>query len=740
MRQQAGITVGLLLGVIIVMGGIPGVGEAQTTTRVSVATGGGQANGTSSSPVVSDDGRIILFTSDATNLVPGDTNGATDVFVHDRQTRTTTRVNVSTGGAQANGDSGEGIALSGNGQVVAFDSNASNLVVGDTNADQDVFVHDRQTGITERVSVATGGGQGNFGGSFPALSGNGRFVAFVSVASNLVPGDTNFRQDVFVHDRQTGTTTRVNVGQGGIQTNQGSGDELSISGDGRFVAFISEANNLVPGDTNGVEDVFVHDRQTGTTTRVSVGPGGLQANGESDDGPALSADGRFVAFISDANNLVSSDTNGVPDIFMHDRQMGTTTRVSVATGGGGQQANAESESMALSGDGRFVAIDTEATNLVPNAPTHGGSDVYVHDRQTGITTLVSVATNGTLGNNGSETVKLSANGRFIVFESHATNLVSGDTNGVQDVFIHDRGLLAVGSQGGADFDGDGKADFIWRNTSSGVVAVWLMNGVAIASTGFPGGVPLNWQIAAIGDVNGDGRADVIWRHAPTGAVALWLMNGTTVTATGFPGGAPVAWALAGTGDLNGDGNADLVWRHTNSGAVAVWLMNGTQIAGTGFPSGVPLAWHLAHVGDVNGDGKADVIWRHGSSGTVAVWLMNGLTVTSVGFSGSAPTEWVIAELGDVDGNGTADVIWRHTNSGAVVVWLLNGTTMAASGFFAGKALEWAIAQVGDVNGDGKADIIWRNTSTGVVEVWLMNGLTIASTGSPGATSTDWEIQ
>jgi VCBS repeat protein/beta-propeller repeat-containing protein len=322
-------------------------------------------------------------------------------------------------------------------------------------------------------------------------------------------------------------------------------------------------------------------------------------------------------------------------------------------------------------------------------------------------------------------------------ESNETTLV-----GAAGLFVAKFSGAGLSSQHqkSIDFNGDGKADILWRNTKSGVVAIWLMNGAAIESTGFPGGVPLNWQIAAIGDVNGDGRADVIWRHVTTGAVALWLMNGTTVTATGFPGGAPVAWALAGTGDLNGDGQSDLVWRHTNSGAVAVWLMNGTTILSSGFLGGVPATWQIAGIGDVNGDGKADVIWRNSTSGTVAVWVMNGLAITSVGFPGSTSTDWKIAGMGDVDGNGTADVIWRHTNSGAVVVWLLNGTTMAASGFFAGKFADWKIAQVGDVNGDGNADVVWRSSSTGELDVWLMNGLTITSTGSPGATSPDWEIQ
>jgi hypothetical protein len=291
-----------------------------------------------------------------------------------------------------------------------------------------------------------------------------------------------------------------------------------------------------------------------------------------------------------------------------------------------------------------------------------------------------------------------------------------------------------------DLDGDGNADIVWRNTSSGVVAVWLMNGPTISNSGFPAGVPLVWQIAGVGDVNGDGKADVIWRNSTSGTVAVWLMNGLTITSVGFPGSTSTDWEIEQIGDVDGNGTADLVWRNTNSGVVAVWLMNGAAIASAGFLGGVPAVWQINGIGDVNSDGRADVIWRNDISGTVAVWLMNGLTISSVGFPGSATTDWQIVGMGDVDGNGTADVVWRNTNSGAVAVWLMNGATMASSGFFAGKFADWKIAQVGDVDGDGKADVIWRSSNTGMLDVWLMNGLTITSTGSPGTTPTDWEIQ
>ena len=405
--------------------------EAQdTTTRVSVATGGAQATGGGAAASlfadVSDDGRYVAFTSAATNLVAGDSNGFQDIFVHDRQTGSTTRVSVGPGGAQANGASA-GQSISGDGRFVAFQSAATNLVAGDTNVLFDCFVHDRQTGVTSRVSVATGGTQATGGNNFiTAISANGRFVAFYSSATNLVAGDTNGMPDVFRHDRQTGTTIRVSVATGGAQAvGQGSFGPF-ISGDGRFVGFYTEAANLVPGDSNGVTDVFVHDVQTATTSRVSVGPGGTQATGESLVG-SFSSDGRFVSFESFATNL---EPGGGIGAFVHDRQTGVTSPVAVVPASAPAEKPTEPK---ISGNGRFVIFGTVAA-LVPD-DTNGQGDVYLHDRQTSTTTRISVATNGGQGNAFSGTGAINENGAVIAFPSSATNLVSADTNGSWDIFV-----------------------------------------------------------------------------------------------------------------------------------------------------------------------------------------------------------------------------------------------------------------------------------------------------------------
>jgi archaellum component FlaF (FlaF/FlaG flagellin family) len=353
----------------------PTTQPSNVTSRVSVASDGTQGNHVSWFPSVSADGRYVAFESNADNLVPSDTNNFEDIFVHDRQTGQTSRISVASDGTQGNGYSAIP-AISADGRYVAFSSNADNLVSGDTNGVRDVFVHDRQTGQTSRVSVASDGTQVNNHADSPvAISADGRYVTFESRADNLVPDDTNGFQDVFVHDRQTGQTSRVSVASDGTQGN-GLSSGASISSDGSYVAFFSNATNLVPGDTNNDADVFVHDRQTGQTSRVSVTSSGIQGNSGS-YWPFISADGRYVAFDSAANNLVPGDTNNIQDMFVHDRQTGQISRVSVASDG--TQANDRSYAPSVSADGRYVAFVAEASNLVPG-DTNGFPDVFVHDR------------------------------------------------------------------------------------------------------------------------------------------------------------------------------------------------------------------------------------------------------------------------------------------------------------------------------------------------------------------------
>jgi Tol biopolymer transport system component len=353
--------------------------QGGTTVLASLSTSGVQANDDCGNPSISADGRYVAFESAATTLVFPDQNGAIDVFVRDLTSRTTTRESDSYTGFESNSDC-LSPSISADGRYVVFWSTATNLVPGDTNGCADVFVRDRQSRTTIRASVGPAGEQGDGDSLNGVISADGRFVAFESYATNLVPGDTNSTVDVFVRDLAAGVTTRVSVDSSGAQAN-GDSNAASISADGRHVAFLSLAANLVPGDTNGNIDVFVRDLLRGVTRRASVDSSGAQANDFSIY-PRISGDGRCVVFVSFATNLVSNDTNGPvqADLFLRDTLLGTTTRMNV--GPGGVQDDGSAESCAISADARIVAYDSTGSDLVPN-DTNGVSDVFVRDRFSG---------------------------------------------------------------------------------------------------------------------------------------------------------------------------------------------------------------------------------------------------------------------------------------------------------------------------------------------------------------------
>ena len=408
------------------------------TTRVSVSNAGIPGNQTSFNISISADGRLVVYASSADNLVAGDTNASYDIFLHDRVSHKTSRLSVDSSGLQ--GDAGSsGPAISSNGRFVAFGSMASNLVLSDTNSTYDVFVRDRVLNQTTRVSLSSSGVQGIRRSANPAISADGRFVAFDSIAENLVPGDGNATSDIFVRDRLTNQTSRFSVNDTGEEGNQSS-QYPSISADGRYVVFESDASNLVPDDTNDLTDVFIRDRLTNQTRRLSINSSGTQGDSFSYF-PSISANGRFVAFHSYAGNLVPGDTNvtgfafGTGDVFVRDRVTNTTTRVSVSSSG--MQGNNHSDFASISADGRFVAFNSFASNLVPN-DTNGHLDTFVRDRVTNQTSRISLSNSGLQGNHNSTFSKINADGRFVAFESVASNLVAGDTGLTDDIFVRDR--------------------------------------------------------------------------------------------------------------------------------------------------------------------------------------------------------------------------------------------------------------------------------------------------------------
>jgi Tol biopolymer transport system component len=463
------------------------------TTRISVASDGSEATAPSQDVAISGDGNVVAFVSAAANLVPGDTNGQKDVFVRDRQSGTTSRVSLATGGAEAMAGSGQP-ALSADGRWVAFSSAAGELAPGDANGESDVFLHDRVGAITNRVSVDGAGGdpdgpsvapdlsadgtvvafesratdllqggadgnnladvfvaaggvitranvgapvpQGGDSGA-PSLSADGRYVAYTSAATNIAPPDPYPGTDVFLYDRTGGTTRRVSLaGPSGAPNGASHSADVLVAGTHILVAFASDATNLVSGDTNEAPDAFVRDVSTDTTTRESVDAAGGQAAGAS-AAPLLAADGGVATYVSNAQNLtVTPAAPGTADIYRRDRVSGALERVSGPEGTGVADGAEGSFSPALSAGGNLVAFSSQSPDLVPG-DTNRTADVFLHDRYEGTTARVSVGNVGEQGNAGSTDPALSADGRWVAFASEASNLVTGDTNGVSDVFLRD---------------------------------------------------------------------------------------------------------------------------------------------------------------------------------------------------------------------------------------------------------------------------------------------------------------
>jgi Tol biopolymer transport system component len=379
---------------------VAGAARGQVTQLVSVSSSGVWSNNYTFVTGISPDGRYVTFYGDATNLVAVDTNNHKDVFVRDRQLGVTDLVSVSTTGVQGDADSLNGW-ISSDGRLVVFTSDATNLVAGDTNGFYDAFLRDRDLGTTERIGVGPGGVQADRGTAAGPISADGRFAIIESGATNLTAVPTSGFQ-VFMRDRTTLTNELVSVSTGGVQGN-GPSYGARISADGRFVSFLSLATNLVPGDSNGVLDVFLRDRLLGTTERVDVSTGGAEANA----GPHykfgeawVSDDGNAVAFTSEATNLVAGDTNSVSDVFVRDRGLATTVRVSVDSQG--VQGDNRSTGASISGDGNRVVFTSYATNLVPD-DTNGFDDCFLHDRLLGTTERVSVGYGGTEANYSSLT-------------------------------------------------------------------------------------------------------------------------------------------------------------------------------------------------------------------------------------------------------------------------------------------------------------------------------------------------
>jgi Tol biopolymer transport system component len=407
---------------------------AKTTERVSIGADGTQTNSDSLLPSISSNGRYVAFASEASNLVTDDTNENRDVFVKDRTTGVIELISRGLNGKPANGASSSP-SLSANGRYVAFFSNANDLVSGGTNM-PNIYVYDREGKTTEQISIGLGGSLPTGISLYPSISEDGRMVTFYSQASNLVNGDNNSLGDIFVRDLFTKSTIRVSISSAGNQANGNSGTP-AISGNGRYVAFSSEANNLVSNDTNNRVDIFIHDLFAHTTEIVTQGLAGAPSNGISLYTPSLSQDGRYIVFDSTASNLVGNDNNDGSDVYVWDRVLKTIMLVSVSfdgleAAGGAMQS--------ISADGKFVAFASDAKNIIEK-DSNGASDIFLRDLVSKSTKRVSVGPGGIESSGGSSggnsfNPSLNGQGNVIAYSSEATNLVSGDTNTWDDIFVY----------------------------------------------------------------------------------------------------------------------------------------------------------------------------------------------------------------------------------------------------------------------------------------------------------------
>jgi len=548
------------------------------TELVSLDSAGKQV-GSAGRPAITADGQLVVFPSlDDEGLL----------LLRDRSTNTTEPAAVSASGSGP--IAGQAPAITPDGRFVAFHSHWSSIVPGDTNGATDVFVYDREMRAIERVSVPALGGQANGGSGNPAISADGRYVAFQSGASNLVPGDTNggdaYGLDVFVYDRATDTVERVSVSSQGAEATgpwSSLNSSPSISADGRYVAFDSEAANLVPGDTNNQVDVFVHDRVSAVTERVSVTSSEAQANRGS-VWPALNADGRYVYFQSDATNISAS--GGFTGVFRRDRVAGVTRHISRNAEGLPANGNSYVGGIgAITPDGESVTFHTEGTNLVPG-DTNAKNDVFVagpapptcEGKQA---TIVGTSGPDTLTGTSGNDVILGLGGADTITAGPGDDVICGD--GAATATAEEGADVLDGGSGNDVLVGGGGADRLWGTRGSDtLLGGWgkdLLGGGSEADTLTAGSGDDSLDGGTGADVieGGDGRdlADYSTRSVPvTATIGDGPGDGETAegddvrgdveklrggqAADRLVGDAAANWLYGGDGDdeLTGAGGAD----------------------------------------------------------------------------------------------------------------------------------------------------------------------------------------
>jgi FG-GAP-like repeat/WD40-like Beta Propeller Repeat len=679
------------------------------------ASGTATGNSFSTSPIITPDGRFVVFRSGASDLVSGDTNNFDDIFRYDTATNQIAMVSRSIVGTNGgNGNSGliyntyKPYDISDDGRYVAFDSLATDLTnIPDTNAAMDIFVRDMQSNTTRLITTNSAGTAAAnnpiagivFASADVDISGDGRLLSFQSTDNNLVAGitDGNLNNDVFVKNLQTNQIRCATMGtRFAGQTANAGGFSPVMSKSGNRIVYLSNSVDIAAPDSDSHRDVFVYDIGLNANFLVSINSAGT-AGGNFDsevgdlDRPSISADGRYVVFQSRASDLDGSvtDNNSQQDVFRRDLATGTTQMVSVNTAGtssGNSNSYHAEKGAAISNDGRFVVFSSNASSILSDGfPLDSLVHTFVRDMKFGNTFTASTnITGGGFGNSDDDYPQITKNGAWVVFASFASNLAAGDTNNNFDVF---RAHLSVPQTAISDFDGDGKSDYaVWR-PSSGYWFVLPNTGNYIASAL---GFGANGDIIAPADYSGDGRTDYAVFRPSNGT---WYVtdsanfNAQTVL-FGQSGDQPVP------ADYDGDGKADLAvfragtWYITNSSTGQI-----TQIH-FGLATDIPVA------ADYDGDGRADIaVFRSG------VWYIlrsfdDQMAVVNFGMAGDKPA------AADYDSDGKTDVaVFR-----AGVFHILE----SRSGTY--RPVNWGLptdtVALGDYDGDGKSDPTVFRPSTG----------------------------
>lgn len=656
--------------------------------------------------------RFLVYHS-RLDLVPEDSNSADDIYLRDLRTGTVSLVSVASDGSQGDGASTQA-SISSDGRFVVFRSAATNLVADDTNGVEDIFLRDLLAGTTVRVSLGGGGAEANGASSTPAVADGGRFVVFSSTATNLDASDSNGVQDVFLRDTVSNTTTLVSSNSAGTSSANGASYDPAVTPDGAYLAFSTEATDVVAGGLNGQRQVVRIERATpANRVLVSQSAGGAQADGACYE-PSLSGDGSRIAFFTLATNLgPAADTNGFFDVYLRDQTANTTTRISQADGGG--ESDNHSGFASLSENGNAVAYGSLATNLVSN-DDNGGFDVFTWSG--GTTSRASLTAGEGEANFGSDLPAISQDGHWVAFRSAATNLIGLDALADDDIFVRSCAASTTWSGFGearnldipffgesdveaADLDGDGDLDLAVPSENAGEVAL-LRNDGGFAFTEM-GRITTGSAPHAIraGDLDGDKDPDLVTVNL--GGTASILRNDGSFTFTNVGnltlGDAP--WMLS-IADLDGDTDLDVAVTNQDSDSVNILRNDGgmsfTNVA-TITVTGAP---RQIEAGDLDGDTDRDLVVAGLMPGGVSI-LRNdgGLTFTEVDpVSVSLASALTIA---DFDGDIDLDLGIGRTAGG--VTFLRNDGGLTFTAFTSSEVSGSFEATHADIDGDGDADFL-----------------------------------